>query len=86
MKLVSRITFAVFRPFKSQLKSRMPEEAFDSSADDNDGVVSLTRSVPGEFYGPDLMLETSVGWDVVNGLQVYVVTNGKIAGLNRKIS
>jgi hypothetical protein len=41
LELVSRITFAVFRPFKSQFKSRMPEEAFDSSADDNNDI-SLT--------------------------------------------
>jgi hypothetical protein len=58
LELVSRITFAVFRPFKSQFKSRMPEEAFDSSADDNDGVISLTRSVPGQFDEPDLMLDS----------------------------
>ncbi len=58
MELVSRITFAAFRPFKSQFKSRMPEEAFDSSADDNDGDVSLTKSVPGQFDEADLMLDS----------------------------
>jgi hypothetical protein len=35
----------------------MPEEAFDSSADDNDGAFSLTRSVPGQFDEPDIMLD-----------------------------
>ncbi len=55
MELVSRITFAVFRPFKSQFKSRMPEEALDSSTNDNDDIISITRSVPEEFYEPDLM-------------------------------
>ncbi len=33
-------------------------KAFDSSADDNDGDVSLTRSVPGQFDEPDLMLDS----------------------------
>jgi hypothetical protein len=56
LDLVSRITFAVFRPFKSQFKLRMAEEALDSFADDNDDI-SLTRSVPGELYGADLMLD-----------------------------
>lgn len=51
MELVSRITFAVFRPFKSQFKSGMPEEAFDSSADDD------SDGVPGQFDEPDLMLD-----------------------------
>jgi hypothetical protein len=51
LELVSRITFAVFRRFKSQFKSRMPEEAFDSSADNSDD------SVPGQFDEPDLMLD-----------------------------
>ncbi len=36
----------------------MPEEAFDSSADDNDGVVSLTRSALRQFDEPDLMLDS----------------------------
>ncbi len=57
MELVSRITFAVFRPFKSQFKSQMPEEAFDSSANDSYGDFSLTRSVPGQFDESDLMLD-----------------------------
>ncbi len=35
----------------------MPEEAFSSSANDNDDITSLTRSVPGQFDGPDLMLD-----------------------------
>ncbi len=34
---------------------------------------------------PDLMLDR-VGWDVVMGLQVYIVMNGRVTGLNRKIS
>ncbi len=57
LELVSRITFAVFRLFKSQFKSRMPEEALDSSANDNDDTTSLTRSVPGQFDEPDLKLD-----------------------------
>jgi hypothetical protein len=64
----------------------MPEEALDSSADDSDGDVSLTRSVPGQFDEPDLMLDSFSRLYVVMGLQVYVVTNGRIAGLNRKVS
>jgi hypothetical protein len=55
LELVSRITFAVFRPLKSQFKSRMPEEALDSSTNDNDDITSITRSVPEEFYDLDLM-------------------------------
>ncbi len=55
MELVSRITFAVFRLFKSQFKSRMPEEALDSSTNDYDDITSITRSVPEEFYELDLM-------------------------------
>jgi hypothetical protein len=35
----------------------MPEEAFDFSANDNDDITSLTRSVPGQFDEPDLMLD-----------------------------
>jgi hypothetical protein len=34
---------------------RMPEEALDSSTNDNDDITSITRSVPEEFYEPDLM-------------------------------
>jgi hypothetical protein len=33
----------------------MPEEALDSSTNDNDDITSITRSVPEEFNEPDLM-------------------------------
>ncbi len=35
----------------------MPEEALNSSANDNDDITSLTRSLPGQFDEPDLMLD-----------------------------
>ncbi len=33
----------------------MPEEALDSYTNDNDDITSITRSVPEEFYEPDLV-------------------------------
>ncbi len=33
----------------------MPEEALNSSTNNNDDITSITRSVPEEFYEPDLM-------------------------------